>query len=172
MTETKHIEDLLEAGEEILWEDRVREPGTRRDGLRVKELVFDLWGPMVVLPLLGLGGVLGSLELEGWRRAALMVFGFGFIASTFSFIYQVRKEQRFFRSAQLDYVLTNQRLIASNQTDQWTAQIFPGGLSGLARTGRNLELYLKEPDEPLTLYDLADVDAAEAIIAKTLGPLS
>ena len=172
MSKAKCIEDLLEAGEEILWEDRVSEPGTRRDGLRLKELVFDLWGPMVVLPLLGLGGVLASFDFAGWRQVAVFVIGFAFIASTYSFIYRIRKDRKYFQNAQLDYVLTRRRLIAVNFANEWSAQVFPKGVTALVRNGRNLDVFLQEPNTAFTLFDLADVDAAEVIIAKTLGPLS
>jgi hypothetical protein len=172
MSQNDRIKDLLGPNERILWEDRVETVGTRSSGVTLWGHLFEGWGVLVLFLCLGAGALLLSSHLPGAWMTIIALIGLSMLGLSAFLVRGMWRDHRFFRSAQLDYVLTNQRLIASNQTDQWSAQVFPHGLAGLARTGRNLELYFKEPDEPLTLYDLADVDAAEAIIAKTLGPLS
>jgi len=172
MIQSDSIEEMLQPGETILWEDRAGGVGTRSLGATLWRQTFEGWGLLIVLLIHGVGAVVVSrhLPFEGMFIVGLM--GMALLGLSAFIARGMWKERRFFQTASLSYVLTSQRLVACNQADQWSAQVFPGGLSGLARTGRNLELYLKEPNEPLTLYDLEDAKSAEAIIAKTLGPLS
>lgn len=165
------VDDLLSADERVIWRDSPSGPGTRIYRDRIGALIFDKWLPLIFMALAGVGMIGLAFTLDMFPRIMLLLVSGALLTFTVLTVHAMRKDSKYFRHAEIHYVLTNARLIAHNVTDKWTAQVFPGGLAGIARANQNLELYLKEPDEPLTLYLLGDIDAAEHAISQTLGPI-
>jgi hypothetical protein len=72
----------------------------------------------------------------------------------------------------LDYMLTPSRLVALQPKSSIYEEVELERIVSLIRDGRSLILRAVNPKDEFHFFDLADADAAEAIIAKTLGPLS
>lgn len=166
------IDELLTAQERIIWQDRSDGPGSRRFRSRVRYSAKDFWLPILLFSgaFLFLLYDLATGPTDGLvNRIALPLGTLGVVL----LIWNVREqERRYFRRAELDYILTDQRLIMHNRTDGFTLQVMPGGLAGLKRHGNNIDVHMKHPDDAHSMVDLKDAAAAERAIAETLGPIS
>lgn len=165
------IEDLIESDERVIWQDHPAGPGARRVPPGWAAMIFDAVLPGIALAFVALGLGLAALVLDG--MLVRLACGAGAVATLAMLVLisgNALKDRRFRARSEPHYVLTSQRLIAWDEADGWRTQILPGALEAVVRRGRNLEIYIHSDDDALTLYTLADIDAAERAISAVLAP--
>lgn len=166
------LDDILLEGETVIWQDRPAGPGTRRHA-SVAKRAADYLLPAIILVFTCLALCLWVLIVTDLLpRLAVGAFTIAFVAmAVWIAIGAVRAHRERVRS-EYHYVLTNQRLIAWDAASDWRVHVLPGALKAVVRERGNLQLYLHgddEDDDPLILYDLADIDTAERTITQALG---
>ncbi len=160
---------MLEDGETILWQDRPEGPGSRRVPPGMLALILDYILPATGLSFGALG--LGLYALFASNLPLQLAAGAGAIAlAAFMTLiaFNGLKDRRARARSELHYVLTPRRLLIRDAARDYSVQILPGSLDVLQRKGRNLDLYVQHADEALTLYDLADIAAAEGALSAVL----
>ena len=165
------IEDLIESDERVIWQDHPAGPGARRVPPGLAALIFDAVLPAIALAFVALGLGLAALVLDG--MLVRLACGAGAVATLAMLVLisgNALKDRRFRSRSEPHYVLTSRRLIAWDEADSWRTQILPGALEAVVRRGRNLELYIDSDEDALTLYTIADIDAAERAISAVLIP--
>ncbi|TRO97251.1 hypothetical protein FKB34_01215 [Glycocaulis profundi] len=162
--------DIIEADEHVVWQDRAPGPGARRVPPDLMELISDYVLPAIMFVCILLGLCLWALlQSTLLARLAISAFAIAVLILLLIVVSGGLKARRDAARSEQHYVLTDRRLIAWDAAIEWRAQILPGSLKALIRRGRNLELYIHSDDEPLTLSGLTDLDAAESAIIQTLG---
>lgn len=167
------LEGALEPGEHLIWVDRSSSDQPRCTNTRWIDVIPAEAELMTVsFAAVFLGGML-TVSTEGLIGQIL-----GLCLLAVSCVISGILIRRLFRKKKcgeyvwLDYMLTPSRLVAVQPNSQVYEQVELRRIIAMKRDGHGLNLRAIDPKEEFHLYDLADVDAAEAIIAKTLGPLS
>ncbi len=167
------LEEALEAGEHLIWVDRSSPDQPRRTNTRwidvipaEAELITVSFAAVILGGMIAVftEGVIG--QVLGLSLLAISCVISGTLIRTL-----IRKKNRG-EYVWLDYMLTPSRLVAVQPNSQVYEQVELKRIIAMTRDGHGLTLRAVDPKDEFHLYDLADVDAAEAIIAKTLGPLS
>ena len=167
------LEEVLEPGEHLIWVDRSSSDQPRCTNTRWIDVIpaeAELITVSFVAVFLG-GMIAVSTESFIGQVLGVCLLAVSCVISGILIRKLIRQKNRG-ENVWLDYMLTPTRLVAVQPNSQVYEQVELKRIISMKRDGHGLTLRAVDPKDEFHLYDLADVDAAEAIIAKTLGPLS
>ncbi|WP_439635626.1 hypothetical protein [Oceanicaulis sp.] len=167
------LEEALAPGERMLWVDRSSPTRPRYVPVSWMEMIpveFKFFTVSLVGVFIGASVMFFAEDfLQHFIGFCLLVVsgtGSGFLLR-----WIIHKKRRG-EPVLLDYMLTPSRLVALQPKSSIYEEVELERIVSLIRDGRSLILRAVNPKDEFHFFDLADADAAEAIIAKTLGPLS
>ncbi|WP_421860233.1 hypothetical protein [Oceanicaulis sp.] len=167
------LEEALASDERMLWVDRSSSARPRYVPISWIEMIHVEFQFLTVSLVGVLSGVLimffaDDFLLQFIGFCLLVVSGIG---SSLLLRWVIHKKRRG-EPVLIDYMLTQYRLVALQPKSKVYEDVELERIVSLIRDGRLLILRAINPKDEFHFFDLADAEAAEAIIAKTLGPLS